>query len=273
MSRKVLIVGQGLAGSLLAHELDLRGVDLLVIDPGRAETATRVAAGLLNPFTGPRFQSPEPPQAWFASAVRGWRRMEQRLSARLLQDMKVSRLIRDASELERLRQRRADPGNGTLLGEWLPPEASSPLNDPLGRTEIRAARVDLPLFLDRTRDWLHEHGRLVYEELDYADLAFTAHGAGWKHHELAAVVCCQGYQARTNPWFATLPWRVSHGESLVLRAADGWPGRAVSRGRNLVPLGGDQAWLGATYGRQTEPTTTATGRQVLLDSLGELLKA
>ncbi|HBA65740.1 MAG TPA: FAD-dependent oxidoreductase, partial [Methylococcaceae bacterium] len=48
-----LIVGQGLAGSLLAFELIQRNAQVMVVDDGR-ENASEVAAGLINPVTGIR---------------------------------------------------------------------------------------------------------------------------------------------------------------------------------------------------------------------------
>ena len=48
----VLIIGQGIAGSCLAWELKRRGADFTIADRPIAETASRVAAGLVNPLTG-----------------------------------------------------------------------------------------------------------------------------------------------------------------------------------------------------------------------------
>ncbi|MBQ8723678.1 MAG: FAD-dependent oxidoreductase, partial [Opitutales bacterium] len=48
------IVGQGLAGTLLALELEKRGRKVLVIDDGWKTAASQVAAGVLNPVTGMR---------------------------------------------------------------------------------------------------------------------------------------------------------------------------------------------------------------------------
>src|SRR6056297_1929821 len=45
-----LIVGQGLAGATLAHELIQRKKSVLVIDQFHPSSASRVAAGLFNPF-------------------------------------------------------------------------------------------------------------------------------------------------------------------------------------------------------------------------------
>ena len=49
-----LIIGQGLAGSLLAWELINRNCKVVIIDNGQ-ENASQVAAGLINPIAGQRF--------------------------------------------------------------------------------------------------------------------------------------------------------------------------------------------------------------------------
>ena len=46
------IIGQGLAGSLLAWRLLLRGERVLVVDNGYCSASSTVAAGLINPVTG-----------------------------------------------------------------------------------------------------------------------------------------------------------------------------------------------------------------------------
>ena len=54
MNIDYLIIGQGLAGSLLAWELIQRDCKVVIIDNGN-ENASQVAAGLINPITGMRF--------------------------------------------------------------------------------------------------------------------------------------------------------------------------------------------------------------------------
>ncbi|HIV04190.1 MAG TPA: FAD-binding oxidoreductase, partial [Candidatus Spyradosoma merdigallinarum] len=44
-----VVVGQGLAGTLLALELEKRGRRVLVVDDGWKTAASRAAAGVLNP--------------------------------------------------------------------------------------------------------------------------------------------------------------------------------------------------------------------------------
>jgi len=47
-----ILVGQGLAGTLLAHFLKAAGQRILVIDQPNENTASQIAAGIINPVTG-----------------------------------------------------------------------------------------------------------------------------------------------------------------------------------------------------------------------------
>lgn len=55
MKVDVLIVGQGICGTFLSRELDRVGLSYIVIDEVQPHTASRAAAGLINPVTGRRF--------------------------------------------------------------------------------------------------------------------------------------------------------------------------------------------------------------------------
>jgi len=50
-----IIVGQGLAGSLLAYELMQEGKLVCIVDEHHLGAASAVAAGIINPITGRRF--------------------------------------------------------------------------------------------------------------------------------------------------------------------------------------------------------------------------
>jgi len=63
-----LIVGQGLAGSLLAKELLRRGRTVHVVDDRWKSSSSQVAAGLMTPLTGRRFTLTKDYPELFASA-------------------------------------------------------------------------------------------------------------------------------------------------------------------------------------------------------------
>ena len=54
MQVETLIVGQGLCGTWLSFWLQQSGANFLVIDENKANSATKVASGIINPVTGRR---------------------------------------------------------------------------------------------------------------------------------------------------------------------------------------------------------------------------
>ncbi|RYD33523.1 MAG: hypothetical protein EOP86_13170, partial [Verrucomicrobiaceae bacterium] len=50
----ILILGQGLAGTLLAWHLHWLGQRVLILDREEADTSSKVAAGIVTPITGKR---------------------------------------------------------------------------------------------------------------------------------------------------------------------------------------------------------------------------
>ena len=52
---QVLIVGQGLAGTLMGFLLEREGAEVHIMDDPGQKAASSVAAGIINPITGRRF--------------------------------------------------------------------------------------------------------------------------------------------------------------------------------------------------------------------------
>lgn len=50
MQTDYLVIGQGLAGTLLSFHMEKNGIDHVVVDVPMEDSATRAAAGLINPI-------------------------------------------------------------------------------------------------------------------------------------------------------------------------------------------------------------------------------
>ena len=72
-----LLVGHGLAGSILAHTLAEAGYKVLVIDQPKSNSASRVAAGLMNPLAGKRLAKPWLADTLVPSATTFYQSLEQ----------------------------------------------------------------------------------------------------------------------------------------------------------------------------------------------------
>jgi hypothetical protein len=84
-----LIVGQGLAGTMLAFELHWRGKDFVVVDSPSSEQASRVAAGIINPVVFRRLTKSWLVDDLFPVLKNTYHELEKLLSCQLLHPLKI----------------------------------------------------------------------------------------------------------------------------------------------------------------------------------------
>lgn len=244
----VLIVGQGLAGSLLARRL-APGLRVAVVDPGRTG-ASHVAAGLMTPLTGRRFSlTPEYPKL-LAQA----RPVLEALG--VFREVDVYRMFADplqrAAGIRRTDCTSCAPFIHRVTSQ--PGELDPVLDDPHGGALMRGAWVDLPRLLADTTAWLGE--RLLRDEVVADELTEDDAGVHWKGLRADKVVWCDGWRAcLPGGLFADLGWQPAKGEALDLISdaphqdrilnREGW---ALDLGEGRWRTGTNWAWedLGET---------------------------
>ncbi|MCK8515743.1 FAD-binding oxidoreductase [Methylonatrum kenyense] len=272
-SLDLLIVGQGLIGSLLAHAAADAGLDFLLVDDGHQDAASLAAAGLMTPYTGRRFSAPENLDTLLETAKRRYASLSERLDAPLYRPQPMIRIFTLDEELRRHARQRQTATGARLLGPLqLPGHGPAGMPDPLGSCRIDGGgQVDVATLLQRTRAWLEASGRLRQTRLEPDALELETAGCHWNGHTARLCVLCTGHQARHWDAFRALPWRLSRGQALVLRRDSAMPDEVVHAGRTLAALDDNRAWFGATYQhdldrRDSDPET----RQALLDDYRSL---
>lgn len=257
MRPDILIVGQGIAGTLLAWEFERAGIAFAIADPGHAHSASQIAAGIINPITGQRFVRSWRIDSLLPMARVAYRELEEALGLTLWHEMRVRRLFADERE-RRIAQDKYARG-----------EFSSYVTtgvDEAGFWIERAARIDLPTLLAaarerwRARGWLKNEAVSVKAELENFHLVVDCTGAA----------AARGSAGDSK--FGRVPWEFSKGEMLVL-AVDGLEaGVVLNQGHWILPVGPGTAWVGATHEPKFDDLApTARGRAALEASAVALL--
>lgn len=258
MDVDVLIVGQGLAGSLLARRLEGRAT-VAVVDPGEGG-ASRVAAGLMTPLTGRRFSlTPEYPELF-------GRASEALAALGVFRPCDVYRLFADA-EQRAAGLRRADCRSCAPFIRRLtsgPGELDPELDDPHGGALMRGAWTDLPRLLDDTAAWLG--GRLLRDRVVAAEIAEDGEGVAWKGLRARTVVWCDGWRASLpGGLFADLAWQPAKGEALDLVSDAPHQDRVLNREGWALCLGGGRWRTGTNWAwDELGETPTPAHREKLL---------
>jgi len=259
----VLVIGAGLAGSILAYRLLLAGQRVLVVSDPARPSASRAAAGLINPVTGQRLVLQENIETLLDAAHGFYRQIEAHFHITILHHREMLRLFRSGKEREAWERRRVDPGYAPYLDDTL--------TQADGFMQHRTGYLNTNLLLDRLHGWFREQGVLIEEPLRYEDIRIASESVQWQNSETHKLIFCEGWRGQNNPWFDWLPFQPAKGEILTLTADSQLPPHIINRGKWLLPVDNRSCKLGATYDwNELNETPTESGKASLLKALLEL---
>ncbi len=272
-----VIVGHGLAGATLAWTLRLRGQRVLVIDPSRPSTASRIAAGLVTPLSGPKLvPSWGWEQAW-PIAQQFYREIEERTGIPLLRPRPAVRLFPSSEALQQAKGR-VDELQGDLL-----PTAPDPGVNPNWFSHAEhaieqpaAAQLDVSEYLNASRQLLKAEQCWIDGEFESGhDLILEQERVTlprW-NVETNRVVFCQGYVA-DHPWFGRVKFNPAQGQMLTIRAPELRERRVVHDGLWLVQENESRHYrVGATFEwDRLDGVPTEKGREHLLQRLRQMIR-
>jgi len=260
MKLDFLIIGQGLAGSLLAWELIQRGCQVLVIDNGK-ENASQVAAGLINPVTGMRFVKQNDIEDLLPAAQQYYAHLTQFFRRNFYIEKPMLRVLKHQKEIDNIQKRFQNPAYQPFLGKYYPTTA---LNAPFGILEQKqTGHLLTQALLEELKQYFIQHNNYQKQQFNYAEIT---------HHKQEKIIFCEGFHAQHNPYFSGLPFQAVKGEILTLEHATSIPHQILNYGHWMLPLNEYQFRTGATFDReQLDTITTQTGKESLLNSLKKIL--
>lgn len=268
MQTDFLIVGQGLAGSLLAWELMRRGSHVTVLDKGM-DNASLIAAGIINPITGMRFVKTADIETLLPTALECYANLSDFFGHQFYVAKPMLRIFRDKAELDHCKKRQVPLDYAPYLGELAKPElAAAGFTTPFGYVEQRQAGYLLtaPL-LANLKQFFIERNAYRSTSVDYQAIHIDS-AVHFEDITAKSVVFCEGYQASRNPWFSWLPFQPAKGEILTLSHELELPDAIVNYGNWLLPIASSNVRIGATFDReQLDTIATEQGKAYLLNTL------
>ncbi len=267
-SADYLIVGQGLAGSILAVQLLEAGATVQLINSTERSCATRAAAGIYNPITGMRFV-----KTWLADEIFEYlypfyRQLEQKFDCSLIQQLPVVRPLQSVRQQNDI----IDLCDRPEISGWASYQALSESLEPyfdkkFGSLVIKKAGwVNAPLLLDKCKSYFEQKAHFVEAEFDYAALKIEDNGLYYSGVFYKKIIFCEGHYARQNPFFKWLPFNTVKGETLKIKADFTLKNEILLKGIFLLPTDNEQYMLGSTYNWADQTAQpTAEGAAELAD--------
>jgi len=271
----ILIIGQGICGTFLGWELSGAGISHILIDEERPETASRAAAGLINPVTGRRIVKTWMIDELLPFAREAYRRIGATLGGSYMgpvsvvdffptPQMRLAFLERYAEDPEYLQL----PGEEHDRDDFFRYELGYGLIGP-------CYLVDLPGLLAAARRWMRERGVLREERFGKGELVVEGERVRYRDIVARRVIFCDGIESFGGAFFSRLPFAPNKGEALIVEIG-GLPGNGgliFKKGITLAPWQDGLYWVGSSYEWSfTHGEPTEAFRKRTEAALGEWLR-
>lgn len=257
---RVLVVGQGLAGTLVSHFALRRSWDVQVIDAGYP-SASSVAAGMYNPMSFRRIVEVWEAEAHLRIMEDTFRDIEQIVGLPLLHPLPIHKCLPNADYAAAWAEKAQE-------SPWI----DAPSTDLPGRGAVKGGGwVDMNTLLNGWRERLIASERFTTRPMAPEDTT-RAEGGEWD-----AIIDCRGNGMREQPHSIPLDIRANRGELMTITVPEGTahlPPEDVilNFGKWTIPLGGHHWRLGASYewNRMDLDPTPETAR-FLLEALSQAI--
>lgn len=280
MTIDYIIVGQGLAGSMLAHKLMQAQQKVIIIDNAQAQAATHIAAGIINPITGRNFV-----KTWLADeaipyAIQTYKDLAQLLDEDfyiphpitwILDSNKMWNDWQEVSAKETVKNYIREISDNAIYTENL--------QDAIGAVVLNnSGRVNISRLALKFRAYLQAQNAYRQEDFDYTQLnTENSQGIKYKDIEAKGIIFCQGAKARLeeNPFWNYLPFWTAKGEVLIVKIPNSLFQKQLIKHKGLLiaPLGNDLYWVGASYLRDYKhEEITAEEKENLSKELASIIK-
>lgn len=242
-----LIVGQGIAGTLLAYFLLQKRYPFKIIDVPLPGSTSKIAAGVINPITGRRMVKSWRFEELSAFAKTTYESIGQKLGVPLFRQMNIIRALPttfDENEWDRrsgFSENRSFFKTEADLGNYknkVPDIAYGELKG--------SARVSLPLLIQTFRRFLIENDYFFEEKFSFEKMKISSKSVSYKGDTYEKIIFCEGFHAQQNPFFNYLPFSFSKGELLLVRIKGLEVEKMLKNKIYIVPVAEDIFWIGST---------------------------
>ena len=242
-----LIIGQGISGTMLSWYLHKEGKTFHVIDELQEFSASRVAAGIINPVTGRRYAYTWMIDEVMDFAVEAYHSLQKYFDRVFVHERSIIDFFPSAQMRNAFVERITE--NDTYLHSF--PDQNhfnQYFNYEFGCGEIRPAyTISLQDLLPAWRSQLQEWKFLSEEKFMLNDLDISNGNVKYKDLTAGKIIFCDGSYGVQNPWFEKLPFAPNKGEALVIECDDLLNRHVYKKGLMLAPLQDNRYWVGSNY--------------------------
>ena len=265
----LLIVGQGIAGTVLAYQAIQRGYRVKVINKALPGRATQVAGGLFNPVTGRRIKKSWNYDLFFPDMIKTYQGIEKLLRIKVLHLLPIYRLLSTAEDVNNWEIQR-------LEEEYKPyMQSMSQISDVRIKKHAGVGVLNQGGWLD-TSKLLKEFQAFLIDKEAYLEDIFNYQSLEdnrYREIQFDKIAFCEGFRISENPFFQDIHLWPTKGETLIIEMPGEDLNYILTKHIALIPLGDGKYKVGATLEREIDFDPSEKGCLDLKEKLDSMLQS
>jgi glycine/D-amino acid oxidase-like deaminating enzyme len=274
MNEPILIVGAGLAGTVLALQLEDMGANIVLLDSYQHTSSSQIAGGLYNPVTGRAFQLSWKAEKLFPFLEDFYKSKEQKLNAKFLHPSPIHFSFSNVSEQNTVQGKSADYRNITL--DTHPATMEDVFYNEYGTfTSSHSGWFDVATFLSAAKSYFASKQKLWVHHFEYNAVNHYQDKVVYKDQSYSKIIFCEGVHIQQNPFFQWLPMKPNKGELIEIEFENDIPPiNTIWRKKVfLIPVKDKVFRCGSTYAFEfNDAMPTAEALEELKTHLADLVK-
>jgi glycine/D-amino acid oxidase-like deaminating enzyme len=266
MKQNILIVGGGIAGLTMAHEILNKNVSLTLIDSGQ-NYGSRVAAGQINPLVFRRMTKSWRLDEFLPAALLYYQELEDKVGIPIIVPSTIRRLFAHEQEKE-LWLKKQDllefqPYMDKLTIEDM--EFDKALNT-FGSGRVKQSfYVHSENFLSSALTVLRKQPNFHYikDTFDYSEL--NPEKGEFQEKEYGKIIFCEGFQNKSNPWFNHIKIDPTKGQLLTVKSTEMYSAESLNRKCFVLPTDSSTFKVGSTYEWHNDTTNTTEDARIEIE--------
>jgi glycine/D-amino acid oxidase-like deaminating enzyme len=270
-----IIVGQGIAGSLLAYELLQAGKKVLIINDEKLPSSSQAAGGMFNPVTGRHLAKTWLADELFPFLKTYYPAIEKKFNASFFHQTGLFRPYVNEKQRTQFLNAIQKHEIANYVSDSTDFENSSKFiaNELGGLNTADSGWVNVPELLKALKQYFIDSESYANEPFEYSDIEVKPESVVYKNYEAVNIIFCEGFYAKYNPYFNWLPFNPVKGEILLVETPGYDVSQIVNQGSWIIPVGPDRCRFGATYSwHELDFETTEKARDTLQDKIGKFFK-
>lgn len=264
-----LIVGQGLAGTTLAHRLLARNESVYIVDDNHAHSSSMVAAGLWNPIVFKRMNKSWMADSFLESMSDFYPNIEQLIGHSFYHPKAIYRMHGSNDEYNLWQEKKSLPGYKSYLHHSETPQIAGFARSEFGSGEVNfSGYVDVRTYLEKSAAYFETLGIFKKAKIEWPVNQNSIGELTFDGMTMNRIVDCRGAQSESDQCWQFLPFNPTKGEVLTIHAPGFKFDHIFNAGFFVLPLGEDNYRVGATFEwKNLDEIPTDEGRKSLESKL------